>query len=1601
MATTTNAANLEKITSQNILKRLKELEGHCSSQFGECAILLQKPNHKWVVPTEAQSKADPLLNKLREHAVVGARKLWGFLIDLLEPSLAAALRNKGVIEFESDNMCDAVSKLVIGLRDIAIGNASNITLKLATLHRLMGMKCEANTDPQVFLDQFLLLKTHIDLSDPRNMLSTSPEHAVMIAVNGLQTSIIGPQLLEKVSRDGIQADLSELVSDVTRLISLKKQIALAGGKPIVFVAYDTPEEMAALATDKEEKKIVKPVCEYCVKLGKTGTGHSTFLSNGGVRCRELAKDHLDGKVVTEEQCKACLDYVPKRRSNGKVLKRESKYSHLRYHTTKQADYNNSSSKASMKWTSDEQNAKEEEAYVDITAYVSRGFDKNIVVADTGATAHIFNNKGWFLSLNETPGAKVSGVGGAMNITHRGMTVFGQASFAEELPVSLLSTNQLHKERKEMKMEYSPKDNSFKVLLKGKWLEFKTSDKLNVLHKIMEPIGSTLKELGNSEQQMAYMAPESVDTQGNVSMSNDMILSKHQIDRAKAARRLHEALNHPGDAAMTRTLMRGHITDTHITAKDVALAEKIMGPCPACSTSKATTEIRGGQYHTADEVGQHLRCDIAFVGGRKAKTPFHFVVDEKCGYRGVEKLKTQTAASLHEAQMKQINFFRARGFNPTTLFYDDGANVHGTKHLLEAQRVRLKQWPPGQHEPMAEANARVLNTDMRSVIVSLPYQLPEALIPHLAVDVCNTRNTMCNNKSGMETPYMLVEGAKPSAHSFRIPFGAVCMVTSHDKNIASSTGRSAYGIVCGRDFGVMHKCSVYIIHSRTVVHAAVTDDDLVRQPYPGGIIQLINEISDNDYDVEDLVVGNGSEDRWQETPGSDIAANVIRRAADAHTRKRLIALRKKQDEAENTYEAKTATTEQHTDQTERVQVQTGAQATVTSDKKSTEQAPIIDNEDPYRRTYSGKSRSKRTRFEDEEQTDTTQGQKADTTDQAPQDSETHTTDTTEGNDIDVESDTENTVNEQTTAAKSTRSGRAYMGLRRTFEEIIADIAADDIGLKRMFVALLEDIAADDDNTRIGKEFPHEEQHEAWLMTLNGLLDLGPKGEAAVRKEIRAIIDHGSWKPVRHQDMTPTEMKESISSFVFGKEKLSGETKARLVKNGKQLQDRIEYKDLLSPTSNPMTTMHHLAVAGFERRRHLFAADFPNAYLKIDRTKHGMPKEYTRLTGKLARLVCEEQPEYRSYMHNGSLFLEILRSVYGLTESAALWFKELSTMLQQLGYERQEADPCLFIHPQHKSAVNIHVDDCMCSCTNDEAATKLKSFFAAHKCKIQQGEFLFLGMDVKQDEHLDVHLSMHTFLRDKLNSMGIEGTEKYPHKISLLDKEPSESLSEADKADYVSRVMCFMYAGLRTRFDVLYTLSCLSMHCQAPTNKNMDDLNHLLRYLNGTVNRTIKLTPSSMDIMAFVDASFMLHPDRKGHTGCVITLGMMGPCIGAKSSKQKMLVLSSTEGEVLAAFESIPLIRMASTLNRAFGYNDVPILHQDNKSAIEMMHAGGGSSKHTKHFDLRLRYIQDMIQDHSIEIQHLGTDDMPADHLSKTTTGNKYERCMKCLMGNTTD
>ena len=52
--------------------------------------------------------------------------------------------------------------------------------------------------------------------------------------------------------------------------------------------------------------------------------------------------------------------------------------------------------------------------------------------------------------------------------------------------------------------------------------------------------------------------------------------------------------------------------------------------------------------------------------------------------------------------------------------------------------------------------------------------------------------------------------------------------------------------------------------------------------------------------------------------------------------------------------------------------------------------------------------------------------------------------------------------------------------------------------------------------------------------------------------------------------------------------------------------------------------------------------------------------------------------------------------------------------------------------------------------------------------------------------------------------------------------------------------------------------------------------------------------AVSILAYVDASYGIHPNMKSHTGCVIGIGC-GP-VYSKSTGQKLNAKSSTEAEL---------------------------------------------------------------------------------------------------------
>ena len=90
----------------------------------------------------------------------------------------------------------------------------------------------------------------------------------------------------------------------------------------------------------------------------------------------------------------------------------------------------------------------------------------------------------------------------------------------------------------------------------------------------------------------------------------------------------------------------------------------------------------------------------------------------------------------------------------------------------------------------------------------------------------------------------------------------------------------------------------------------------------------------------------------------------------------------------------------------------------------------------------------------------------------------------------------------------------------------------------------------------------------------------------------------------------------------------------------------------------------------------------------------------------------------------------------------------------------------------------------------------------------------------------------------------------------------------------------------------------MRVREPDMDDWKKLVHLMKYIRGTRALALILSADGSGILKwFVDASFAVRPNMRGHSGGGLTLGRGFPNVS--STKQKLNTRSSTETEVVGA------------------------------------------------------------------------------------------------------
>jgi hypothetical protein len=164
------------------------------------------------------------------------------------------------------------------------------------------------------------------------------------------------------------------------------------------------------------------------------------------------------------------------------------------------------------------------------------------------------------------------------------------------------------------------------------------------------------------------------------------------------------------------------------------------------------------------------------------------------------------------------------------------------------------------------------------------------------------------------------------------------------------------------------------------------------------------------------------------------------------------------------------------------------------------------------------------------------------------------------------------------------------------------------------------------------------------------------------------------------------------------------------------------------------------------------------------------------------------------------------------------------------------------------------------------------------------------------------------------------------------EDCEKLPEEMAADFHTIVAKTLYVTKRARPDTCLSVAFLTTKVRAPDRDDWEKLRHLIEYLRIDNIRSLVLGADNDGLlMWYVDASFAVHPNMRGHKGGGLTMGRGCPI--STSTKQKLNTRSSTESELVGVDDMMPIIIWTRYFLLSQGYGIVEsLLLQDNKSSI---------------------------------------------------------------------
>jgi hypothetical protein len=531
-------------------------------------------------------------------------------------------------------------------------------------------------------------------------------------------------------------------------------------------------------------------------------------------------------------------------------------------------------------------------------------------------------------------------------------------------------------------------------------------------------------------------------------------------------------------------------------------------------------------------------------------------------------------------------------------------------------------------------------------------------------------------------------------------------------------------------------------------------------------------------------------------------------------------------------------------------------------------------------------------------------------------------------------------------------------------------------------------------------------------------IAARGSAAMQaliKEISQLDDKGTFIPVHMHDLNALERRRILPSFTFMEDKYDPttrefiKTKARTVGGGHR-QDPSLYQDegTWSPTVSTPALFIGAGIAAHEKRV-VATVDIPTAYPNAKRDINSDITVHITLDVIETAILVVLHREYSEFVRpDGRMVVKITNALYGLIESAKLWYQEISATLEAAGFIKNAYDLCVFnkTHNGQQISIYLHVDDMLITSCSEKLIIEIHQILEQKygTMAINMGKIhSFLGMTFDFSQSGKVSIKMDKFVDEILDRAGVAGKAIESPAGEHLFKVRELELLPIDKQDEMhSIVAMLLYLAKRARPDLLTTVNFL---CRRVKKFDADDekkLTRMLNYLHSTKELCLTLCfEDGWQIVASVDSAYAVTHDWKSVSGAAISLG--GGIVHGYSKAQKLITKSSTEAETVAASDYAGQAIWTRNFLIEQGYTSVGpvIIEQDNQSAMALFKKGFSTSERTRHISIRYFWLTDRVRSGELSIQYVPTDVMLADLLTKPLQGERFRLLRDRLLGITNE